>query len=276
MTRPTHPLIIPSALATILDSVTLIDTRWAMGVQTRRPAYQAGHVPGAAWVEFEGVLAGEPGDGGRHPMPRREVFADAMRAAGVDNDRPVVVYDDGNSLAASRCWWLLKYFGKEDVQVLDGGFTGWEAAGLPVSTDDPAPRDGDFYPTDPGAALLDADGAADFAAGKLLLDGRPADRFAGHNETVDPVAGHIPDAISSPALANVTESGAFLPADDLAMHFTALGIRTDTEVGVYCGSGVQATHLALALEASGIRPRTSVYIGSWSHWITDDERPIEK
>ncbi|HWC24064.1 MAG TPA: sulfurtransferase [Flexivirga sp.] len=275
MTRPTHPLIIPSALATVLDSVTLLDTRWELGVPTRRPAYDAGHLPGAAWVEFEGVLADAPGAGGRHPMPQRDVFAAAMRAAGVDNDRPVVVYDDGNSLAASRCWWLLKYFGKEDVQVLDGGFAAWAAAGLPVSTDEVPPADGDFYPTDPGAALLDADGAADFAVTKLLLDARPADRFAGRNETVDPIPGHIPEAVSSPSLANVTESGAFLPPDDLAMRFTALGIRTDSEVGVYCGSGVQATHLALALEASGIRPRTSIYIGSWSHWITDPERPVE-
>ena len=276
MTRPTHPLIIPAALAPILDSVTIIDTRWQMGEQTRRPAYQAGHLPGAHWVEFEGVMADTPGPDGRHPMPQREVFAAAMRAAGVDNDRPVVVYDDGNSLAASRCWWLLKYFGKEDVQVLDGGFAAWRAAGLPVSTDEPEPVAGDFYPTDPGAALLDADGAAELAANKLLLDARPADRFAGRNETVDPVAGHIPGAVSAPALANLTPSGEFLPSDDLAMRFTALGIRPDTEVGVYCGSGVQATHLALALEASGIHPQTSVYIGSWSHWITDPDRAVEK
>lgn len=275
MTRPTHPLIVPTALATVLDTVTVLDTRWQMGQQSRRPAYDAGHLPGAAWVEFEGVMADAPGDGGRHPMPQREVFASAMRAAGVDNDRPVVVYDDGNSLAASRCWWLLKYFGKEDVQVLDGGYAAWQAAGLPVSAQEPDVAAGDFCPTDPGAALLDADGAADFATAKLLLDARPADRFAGQNETIDPVAGHIPGAISVPALANVDADGAFLPADDLAMRFTALGIRPDSEVGVYCGSGVQATHLALALEASGIHPQTSVYIGSWSHWITDDERPVE-
>ncbi|WP_446665658.1 sulfurtransferase [Flexivirga sp. B27] len=275
MTRPTHPLIIPSALSTVLDSVTLIDTRWQMGEATRRPAYYAGHLPGAAWVEFEGVMADAPGAGGRHPMPSRDVFAAAMRAAGVCNDRPVVVYDDGNSLAASRCWWLLKYFGKEDVQVLDGGLAAWHRAGLPVTTELPDVAPGDFHPTDPGAALLDADGAAEFAADRLLLDARPADRFAGQNETVDPVAGHIPGAVSAPALANLTDAGTFLPPDDLALRFTGLGIRTDSAVGVYCGSGVQATHLALALEASGIRPATSVYIGSWSHWITDPERPVE-
>ncbi|RNI20474.1 sulfurtransferase [Flexivirga caeni] len=275
MTRPTHPLITPAGLASVRDRVTLIDTRWQLGAPSRRPAYDVGHVPGAAWVEFEGVMASAPGAGGRHPMPERDVFAVAMRAAGVRNDRPVVVYDDGNSLAASRCWWLLRYFGKEDVQVLDGGFAAWQAAGLPVSTDQPAPHEGDFFPTDPGAALLDADDAAEIAATKLLLDARPADRFAGQHETVDPVAGHIPGAVSAPALANLTDTGAFLSPDDLALRFTALGVRPESEVGVYCGSGVQATHLALALEASGIHPQTSVYIGSWSHWITDPERPVE-
>jgi len=274
MTRPTHPLITPAVLDQVLNSVTLLDTRWQMGQPTRRPAYDAGHLPGAAWVEFEGVMSSAPGEG-RHPMPDRAVFAAAMRAAGVRNDRPVVVYDDGNSLAASRCWWLLRHFGKDDVQVLDGGFAAWDAAGLPVSTSPVRPVPGDFEATDGDSSLLDADGAARFAADKLLLDGRPADRFAGKNETIDPVAGHIPGAVSAPALTNVTESGAFLPAEQLAAKFTSLGIRPDSEVGVYCGSGIQATHLALALEASGIQPPTSVYVGSWSEWITDPDRPVE-
>ncbi|NNG40518.1 sulfurtransferase [Flexivirga sp. ID2601S] len=275
MTRPTHPLISAAALADVLPAVTVLDTRWQLGQPSRRPSYDEGHVPGAAWVEFEEVLSGEPGAGGRHPMPDGDRFESAMRTAGVRNDTPVVVYDDGNSLAASRCWWLLQYFGKEDVQVLDGGFAGWVAGGHPVTTDPADPVEGDFVATDPGAALLDADDAADIADRALLLDARPADRFAGVNETIDPVAGHIPGAVSAPALANVTETGHFLSPDDLAMRFTALGVKPDTEVGVYCGSGVQATHLALALQASGIHPHTSVYIGSWSHWITDPERPVE-
>jgi thiosulfate/3-mercaptopyruvate sulfurtransferase len=275
MTRPTHPLITPADLSELRDSVTLLDTRWQLGQPSRRTAYDAGHLPGAAWVEFEGVMASAPGDAGRHPMPEPEVFVAAMRAAGVRKDRPVVVYDDGNSLAASRCWWLLRYFGKDDAQVLDGGFAAWAAAGLPLSTSVVEPAAGDFDAAESRAGLLDADDAAGFAKDKLLLDGRPADRFAGHHETIDPVAGHIPGAVSAPALANLTESGAFLPAEELAAKFTAVGIRPDSEVGVYCGSGIQATHLALALEASGIRPRTSVYVGSWSHWVADPSRPVE-
>lgn len=207
-------------------------------------------------------------------MPDLDVFQAALRAAGVDNDRPVVVYDQANSLAASRLWWLLRYFGKEDVQVLDGGYAGWVGAGYHVSLD-PAFEVGDFVATAGHETLLDADGAAEAVQlGGVLLDARPAGRYAGRGETIDPVAGHIPGALSSPALENVQADGRFLPPDDLAMRFTALGVRPDTDVATYCGSGVQATHLALALEVAGIHPRTGVYIGSWSDWITDPDRAV--
>lgn len=254
---------------------TLLDVRWSLGAPSQRPAYDDGHLPGAAWVEFEDVCSGPPGPGGRHPMPHPATFEAAMRAAGVSNERPVVVYDQANSLAASRCWWLLRYFGKEDVQVLDGGLAAWTAEGFALETDT-ASYAGDFVATAGHLALLNAEGAAVYAERSVLLDARPADRYAGRQETVDPVAGHIPGALSAPALENLQSDGRFLTPDDLAMRFTALGLRPESEVGTYCGSGVQATHLALALEVSGIHPQSAVYIGSWSNWITDPERPTAR
>lgn len=255
---------------------TLLDVRWSLGAPSQRPAYDDAHLPGAAWVEFEDVCSGVPGPqgtGGRHPMPDRAVFQSAMQAAGVCNDRPVVIYDGANSLAASRCWWLVRYFGKEDVQVLDGGLAAWTAAGLALEALTPVVA-GDFVATNGHVALLDAEEAADHAERSMLLDARPASRYAGQQETVDPVAGHIPGAVSAPALENLQSDGRFLTPDDLAMRFTALGVRPESEVGTYCGSGVQATHLALALEVSGIHPQSAVYIGSWSDWITDPDRPV--
>lgn len=252
---------------------TLLDVRWSLGMPSQRPAYAAGHLPGASWVEFEEACSGVPGQRGRHPLPELATFETAMRAAGVSNERPVVIYDQANSLAASRCWWLLQYFGKEDVQVLDGGFAAWTAAGLPVQTDT-AQDAGDFVATVGHVALIHAEEAAVYADRSILLDARPANRFAGRDETIDPVAGHIPGALSAPALDNLQPDGRFLPPDDLAMRFTALGVRPESEVGTYCGSGVQATHLALALEVSGIHPQSAVYIGSWSNWITDPERQV--
>lgn len=273
-----RPLIGVDHLADLLAGEhppALLDVRWQLGAPSARPAYDAGHLPGAAWVDFEAALSGSPGAGGRHPMPEATVFQAAMRAAGVSEDRGVVVYDAANSLAASRCWWLLRYFGHERVSVLDGGLDAWVRSGRELSSDPLTPREGNFVATGECRPLLGADDAAELAYRSVLLDARPADRFAGRNESIDPVAGHIPGAQSMPALANVDDRGHFLSADDLAMRFTAAGVRPEAEVGVYCGSGVQASHLALALEHSGIHSLPGVYIGSWSHWITDLERPVE-
>ncbi|TWP34050.1 sulfurtransferase [Leekyejoonella antrihumi] len=278
MTQITHPLVTPQALHALLQdpstAPTVLDVRWQLGRPSLRPAYEEGHLPDAAWVEFEKALTGWPGEGGRHPLPAKAVFAAAMQAAGVRNDRPVVVYDEANSLGASRLWWLLRYFGKDDVQVLDGGFAAWLRAGLPLESEGTSPRPGDFTAAARPEMLLDADGAARYADTELLLDARPAERYAGRNEIIDPVAGHIPGAKPSPALVNVQEDGRFLPADELAARFGEQGITTGTVVGTYCGSGVQAAHLALAFEVAGLHPQTAVYVGSWSQWITDADRPV--
>ena len=279
MSRRNRPLVSVDRLKQVLGerarNPLLLDVRWQLNGPSQRPEYERAHLPGAQWVEFEDVLTGEPGEGGRHPMPDVDRFQEAMRAVGVTDDRPIIAYDHGNSLAASRAWWLLRHFGHTDVHVLDGGFAAWVAAGHPVTEQvDPQPP-GDFVATPGCTTVLEADHAAELAYRAVLLDARPADRFRGENETIDPVAGHIPGAVSMPALANLDADGRFLSPDDLAMRFTAAGVQPDSEVGVYCGSGVQAAHLALALEASGINPRTGVYVGSWSHWITVPERPLE-
>lgn len=253
----------------------VLDVSWELGAPSQHDAYLRAHIPGAAWVEFEEALTGEPGDGGRHPMPDPERFAAAMRAAGVDNDERVVVYDRQSGLGAARCWWLLRHAGHEAVQVLDGGLTRWQRLGLPVDDEPVEPVPGDFVSTPPHRLVLDADDAAEYARRHVLLDARPADRFAGHNETVDPVAGHIPGARSMPALSTLTDEGCFLPPDDLAMHLTRAGVTSGEPVGLYCGSGVSAMHAALAVEAAGLGVDAGVYVGSWSAWITDPERPVE-
>jgi thiosulfate/3-mercaptopyruvate sulfurtransferase len=215
------------------------------------------------------------GVGGRHPMPTVETFTAAMRSAGVTMSRPVVAYDDWASLPASRVWWMLRHRGFLDVRVLDGGIAAWTAAGQPTESGPVAQGAGDFTASEMGVGhLLDATGAARYAAGHLLLDARPVDRFRGESETIDAVAGHIPGAVSSPALANVDEHGRFLPAGDLARYFHELGAEDGEIVGTYCGSGIQATHLALALSTAGITDRADVYIGSWSDWITSPERAV--
>lgn len=268
----------------------LLDVRYRRTGPTGRSEFERAHIPAASYVDLNTDLATirSDGVGGRHPMPTTGTFTAAMRSAGVTMSRPVVAYDDWASLPASRLWWMLRHFGFLDVRVLDGGIAAWIAADQPTASGPCRPEAGDFSPTRPGIGrLLDAAEALTCADHRLLLDARAADRFRGENETIDPVAGHIPGAVSAPALATVDSRGQFLPADQLAVHLRPLTTgeaagppgagRTDETrpVGTYCGSGVQATHLALALSVAGLCRDADVYIGSWSDWITDPDRAVE-
>lgn len=262
----------------------VLDVRYRMSGPTGSQEFERGHVPGASYVDLDTELATirPDGVGGRHPMPSVETFTVAMRSAGVTMSRQVVAYDDWDSVPASRVWWMLRHFGFLDVRVLDGGIAAWSAAGHPTESGPGSAVLGDFTASATGVGhLMDANDAMTYAVRNLLLDARPADRFRGQNETVDPVPGHIPGAVSAPALDNVDPNGRFLPADVLAARFRQLGAAIATTgtpeartVGTYCGSGVQATHLALALSIAGVTDTADVYIGSWSDWITDPDRPI--
>ena len=191
----------------------LVDVRWTLNGPPGRPVYEAGHLPGAVFVDLESELTTHGPVGGRHPLPDREVFQRAVRRIGVSATTPVVVYDGATSLAASRLWWLLTDAGHPDVRVLDGGFAAWQAAGMPVETGPgPTPTAGDFV-VEPGhRRVVDADAVAALSGsgtGPRLVDVRAADRYAGENETIDPIAGHIPGAVNRPSMANLTESGRF-------------------------------------------------------------------
>lgn len=271
-------LIGAGELARLSPAPALLDVRWRLGGPPGRELYLAGHIPGAVFTDLDRDLAAPPGPGGRHPMPSAADFQAAMRRAGVRGDRPVVVYDDADSTAAARAWWLLRYFGHRSVRVLDGGYRAWTAAGHPVETGPPAadPEPGDFTASPGHLALLDAAGAASLARAGRLLDARAGERYRGETEPVDPVAGHIPGAVSAPTAENVNADGSFRPPADLAHRFAALGAdgatRAGPAVGAYCGSGVTAAHEVLALTLAGIP--AALYVGSWSEWITDPARPV--
>ena len=262
---------------TLVDEIpsgaTLLDVRWELGGPPGLPQYLEGHIPGAVFVDLETALSGPPGAAGRHPLPSPDRFGEAMRAAGVSAERPVVVYDAGNSMAAARAWWLLRYFGPRQVFVLDGGFSGWLAAGHAIEREVPAVEPGDFVPRAGGMPLLDAAGAAALARAGVLLDARAPERFRGEREPIDPVAGHIPGAVSLPSASLLdATSGRFLDAGALRARFAAAGVRDEVPTGAYCGSGVTAAHEVLALELAGFAG--ALYAGSWSEWIRDPGRPV--
>ncbi|MFI1962612.1 sulfurtransferase [Streptomyces pathocidini] len=251
----------------------LLDVRWELGGPPGRSAYEAGHLPGAAYIDLDTELAGPAGEGrGRHPLPDPEVLGAAMRRAGVDSGRPVVAYDGGLGWAAARAWWLLRWAGHGDVRVLDGGLAAWTAEGRPLSTEVPSPAGGDFTPRPGGLPVLGADDAGALARAGVLLDARAGERYRGEVEPIDPVGGHIPGALSAPTTDNCTSDGRFRPAAELRARFAELGVEEGVKAGVYCGSGVSAAHEILALTIAGIP--ASLYPGSWSEWTADPTRPV--
>ncbi|MFD9374792.1 sulfurtransferase [Streptomyces sp. NPDC059999] len=253
----------------------LLDVRWQLGGPDQRPAYEAGHLPGAVYVDLDHELAGPvsaTGLGGRHPLPDPEAFGAVMRRAGVRAGAPVVVYDGGQGWAAARAWWLLRWTGHTDVRVLDGGLGAWTAAGGAVTADTPTPTEGDFKPNPGALEVLDADGAAALARSGVLLDARAGERYRGEVEPIDRVGGHVPGAVSAPTSENVEADGRFLPAATLRARFEALGAAGQAPVGVYCGSGVSGAHEVLALDVAGIP--SALYAGSWSDWSSDPARPV--
>ena len=254
------------------DRVTVLDVRYRMGGSPGYGEFLEGHIPGAVYVDLDADLADRPGKGGRHPLPDEARFQAAMRRAGVSMHRRVVVYDDWDGRAAARAWWLLRYHGHPDVQVLDGGWRSWREQGGDVEKGEPRPHgEGDFtVSAEKGMRAVEADGVLEVA---VLVDARAAERYRGEVEPIDPVAGHIPGAVNVPTEASVDDNGQFRPPDDLRATYSAVGASADADVAAYCGSGVTAAHAVLAMEVAGIR--AALYPGSWSGWIADPDRPVE-
>lgn len=268
-------LISPSDLVRELGArsdIRVLDVRWKLGAPAGLADYRSGHIPGAVYVDLERQLAGHglPTDG-RHPLPSRDALQAAARSWGINPGDTVVVYDDLGNQSAARAWWLLRHAGIDTVLLLDGALAAWRGAGLPLDTGDALPVPGTVSLSYGNLPTLDADSAAEFARSGLLLDARAAARFRGEVEPVDPIAGHIPGAISAPSGDLIDSDGRFLPAERLRAHFLELG-ATDA-VGVYCGSGVTAAHAAAALTIAGFRP--VLYPGSWSQWSNLPGRPVE-
>ncbi|WP_340683290.1 sulfurtransferase [Amycolatopsis coloradensis] len=274
-----RPMITTSELAAQLSGPesarsVVLDVRWRLAGPPGADSYREAHLPGAVYVDLDTALAGEPGDGGRHPLPEPETLQRHLRTAGVRAGHPVVVYDDADGSVAARAWWLLRWAGHAEVAVLDGGFAAWTEEERPVTAEAPSPEEGDIVVKPGGMPVLDADEAATLARDGLLFDARARPRYAGETEPIDPRAGHIPGAVNAPFSGHLGEDGRWRDASELAERFEGLGVTPETPVGVYCGSGVTASSVVLALEVAGHPAPAALYAGSWSHWSRDPERPV--
>lgn len=240
-------------------------------------AYRTSHIPNARFAHLDRDLAGaKTGRNGRHPLPDARAFADWLGRAGMNGGKQVVAYDDAGGAFAARLWWLMRWVGHRSVAILDGGFGAWLAGGQPT-TDRPPPVVPTHFEGRPDPSMI-VDAAWLEAhlgqPGFRLVDARSPDRYRGENETIDPVAGHIPGAVNRFFKDNLDAEGRFKPAAELreAFDFIAAG-RPASEIVSQCGSGVTACHNLLAMEIAGL-PGARLYPGSWSEWCSDPRRPI--
>ena len=280
-------LIEPRQLAAHLEDPdwAVVDCRFDLA----RPgwgaqAYASGHIPHALYAHLdEDLSAPRTPRSGRHPLPPVEALAATLGRLGIDARVQVIGYDQGSGAFAARLWWLLRWLGHEAVAVLDGGLAAWERAGLPQSHAPERRAARHFMPRVAPHLVADGDEvAAAVRSGalrhgeQLLVDARSADRFAGENETIDAVAGHIPGARNHPYAGNLDAQGRFLGAGQLraAWQNTLHGASARQLISM-CGSGVTACHNLLALEAAGL-PGARLYPGSWSEWITDSAHEVAR
>ncbi|MBM6596633.1 sulfurtransferase [Microvirga pudoricolor] len=254
--------------------LVLLDIRFRPDSPDGRPAYLAGHIPGAVYVDLPTELAGASrGLSGRRPLPDISDLQRDARQWGVNPDSTVVVYDDNRGLQAARAWWVLRWAGLTDVRLLDGGLAAWKEAGGIVTRDVPQPTPGDVVLAGGHLPVLDADAAASLARSSILLDARGAEAYLGRpREAGKEPEGHIPGAISAPTTENLDAAGLLTDPSLLRKRFAALGIDGQRTVGVYCGGGVAAAHQVLALASLGIE--AALFPGSWSAWSADPSRPV--
>jgi len=277
---PYTTVISAPALAEANPNCVILDCRARLG----DPAWGASahaqqHLPRALHADLDTQLAAPPGAGGRHPLPSKSSWIDCIRRWGIGNEDQVVVYDDAGGAFAARAWWMLRWVGHERVAVLDGGMDAWAAA-----TDSnfaqgqvATPTPSEFAQGTPLTEYIDSPSmveAVNKSASSRLIDARTEARWAGKEEPIDPVAGHIPGALCRPFQLNLDGNGHFKSAVALHKEFAELlGGNAAAPVICYCGSGVTAAHNVLAMRIAGFDEPT-LYADSWSGWITDPSRPI--
>lgn len=259
----------------------VVDCRFVLtNIEQGRRDYLASHIAGAVYTHLDEDLSGLiiPGQTGRHPLPEVDALAQTLGKWGINNEMQVVAYDGGGGGIAARLWWLLRWLGHNAVAVLDGGWANWQQRGYPVRSGIETNAPKTFTPLPRPELTLDAEAVEKIRTDPAyrLVDARAADRYRGENETIDPVAGHIPGAISLPYAANVDSDQRFLPIDQLKERFKESLQDIPAERTVfYCGSGVTAAHNVLAMAHAGLG-EARLYPGSWSEWITDEKRPVGK
>ncbi len=284
MPEPWRLLVSPDELVKRLEKpaedLLLLDCRHSLtDPETGPRAYEEGHIPGAVHAHVDRDLSGPvTATTGRHPLPSRGSLEDRLAAWGLTPETQVVAYDDMGGAFAARAWWLLRHHGHDKVAVLDGGLPLFTDAGGRLTKQVPQRRHTEVRLQSGRLPVVQAhqlEQEMPVEPGRLL-DARDPERYRGEVEPIDPVAGHIPGALNVPFKQNLTKEGRFRDAVALrALYEAVLGSRDPRETAVYCGSGVTAVHNILAMEVAGLKG-AALYPGSWSEWVTGEDRPVAK
>lgn len=254
------------------DEVVVLDVQYALTGTPGSTLYAAAHLPGAPHLDLDTTLADPPGARGRHPLPTADRLQHGLRAVGLHDDSKVVVYDQASSLGAARAWWVLRWAGLIQVRVLDGGLAAWLRAGGETTREISEVEAGTITVRPGSLPVLEAGEVLRFIEeGGTLLDARTGERFRGEVEPIDTEAGHIPGARNLPSAEVLRADGTFASPEAIRAALGERGIPLDGPVGTSCGSGITAAQLTLALHEAGID--SVPYIGSWSEWIQDPDRP---
>ncbi|GAB0154902.1 sulfurtransferase [Chryseobacterium sp. Alg-005] len=270
------PIISPSELKEIFpnNNLIILDARTEKDI---RQTYLDRHIKGARFIDLDKDLA-EIGEdaafGGRHPLPDIQKFGETLSKLGISENSHIAVYDDKNgSNAAARAWWMLKAFGFENVQVLDGGMQAAEKEGVEFSSGEEVFEITPLINKDhwllPVSSLEDVENEL-INHSSVVIDVRDAYRYKGESEPIDLVAGHIPGAINIPFSENLDENGNFLSPEILKEKYQKLLESKPGKLIIHCGSGVTACHTILALDYAGFQI-PSLYVGSWSEWSRRDK-----
>lgn len=274
------PIVSPSDLKKLpTENLIILDARVGKGVQQN---YLEKHIKGARFIDLDKDLAEIGPDaafGGRHPLPTPEKFAETLSNLGIAENSHIVVYDDKNgSNAAARAWWMLRSFGFENVQVLDGGIQAAEKNAIELSsgeeTFEKAPTIKKENWALPISSLEDVENELK-SNSSTVVDVRDAYRYRGESEPIDLVAGHIPGAINIPFSENLDENGFFLSPEVLKEKYSRLLENSPGNLIIHCGSGVTACHTILALAHAGFKI-PNLYVGSWSEWSRREGKEIAK
>lgn len=254
--------------------ILIFDVRYELGNEDYGlEEYKKGHIPGAIFIPMEDVLTGEVRKhGGRHPLPNLDDFANDMNNYGVDDSKTVVVYDDGELAMAGRLWWMLKYIGKKEVFVLNGGISQWKEQGYDLSVEETKFNKGEKLTLEINDKMVaDVQDVRKAIEDKktVIVDSRTSDRYMGEVEPIDKIPGHIPTAVNY-SWKELVENFSDLDLEKLDVHYRDL--KPYDRIIAHCGSGITGIVNIMFLDEIGLE--SALYLGGYSDWISYDENII--